>query len=465
MRRFSFTALFLLLCPIAAAEHPHHLKAALDPDAAKRVSPCRSEFAAGREQPDIDKVNWNITSNSPTAKLFFRQGMTEYYGFNYEEALRNFRKATNWDGWTAMAYWGIAMAAGPNINIGQEAPCYKVAKDASERADYLAWQQEKTLPAVERDLIAALHQRYLDPLHAAKAYNDGMAKAWETAKQSGNRENIANVGALYAESLMELAPWDWYVNKVPKEDTKRILAVLRDAMNVEPDAVGANHFWIHAVEEGATPGDARRSANLLNTLVPAAGHLMHMPSHIFLLLGNYYAAVDSNEKAAEADRLEYGEACKGFNPLDSKSATLCPALYYGHYRSHNLFFGAVSATFSGQSRKALELAVGTREHAQRFVANEPGLQRYMTAPLMTMVMNRDWDTILDEKLNPEPPPACYSEPFTPTGCQHPPFHLALGQGHGVRHPHGEAQGGPRSGAQPIPVDEGPEGGDVRRSVC
>jgi hypothetical protein len=242
-----------------------------------------------------------------------------------------------------------------------------------------------------------------------------LGKKWEDLQFRKD----TNYGALYAESLIELHPWALYDNHYAptSPDTDKIIKVLDAAKAADLNGVGWNHYWIHVAEAGPTPKAAEPSANLLQTLVQASGHLVHMPSHIYLLIGDYNKSLVSNVNAAGADVTEYKKPCSG-SYKDYSLNPYCPQLYYGHYLSHNYFFGSVSATFSGQSAKALALACDTREHVEHFVTNEPSLQRYMTAPLMTLVVNRNWKTIINKKQQPEPPSSCYIQPpFTEeTGC-------------------------------------------------
>lgn len=412
MRRVVSAAVFLLACPIAVAQH-FHRTASPAPGDEYRHSPCCKVFAEAVPQPELQKVKWVVTGKA-AALPFFSQGMTQYYGFNYEEALRNFRMAKKLDPDMAMASWGIALAAGPNINLGMDRDCHQLAKAESRSAVDKANKQPRITP-VERALIDALPLRYdfTEPskeIEAQKAYRAKLAEKWKEL------QGDANYGALYAESIIELHPWDLYDKNhhVTSPDTDIVVGVLETAMKADPDAVGANHYWIHVVEAGPTPGDGLRSADLLQTLVKASGHLVHMPSHIYLLGGQYDRAVTSNEHASAVDAGQYKECCSG--PFQDYTANpFCPQLYYGHYLSHNYFFGSVSATFSGQSRKAVAMACDTRAHTQNFLVNEPGLQRYMTAPLMTLVVNRNWDAILNY---PRPRDDCYNQPpFKPEiGC-------------------------------------------------
>jgi len=419
MRRVAFVTAFLLACPIALAQHFHH-GAISGPD---RGSPCLKKFAPppALTADDLKKivlwrVNWPVTTSNQTAQYFFNLGITEYFAFDYEEAMRYFRAASAADPKMPMAPWGIALAAGPNINLGMDAGCRQVAMDESAHARELAAATHLT--GVEYGLIDALPLRYAGPLTETVAYTVAMRKVWQSVTDANaTGPNGANVGALFAESLLELRPWGLFDSAYREAlDTRAILDVLRVAKEAEPNsAIGANHYWIHAVEASAKPDTALASADLLSKLMSppleAPGHLVHMPSHIYFLLGQYERARKSNEDAVHADEAQYGNACKGNFEAYSKN-DLCPQLYYGHYLSHNYFFRCVSATFSGNRTEALTAADGTRDTAKRFVANEPGLQRYMTAPLMVRVMNRDWDAIEKEQ---EPLPTCDMQPFEANG--------------------------------------------------
>lgn len=412
MRGIVAAAVFLLAGPSAVAQFCHRA-ASPAPGDELRQSVCCKVFAEPELEERWQKVKWEVTGD-PKAKLYFRQGMTQYYGFNYEEALRNFRMAKKVDPTMAMASWGMALAAGPNINLGMDQNCHDLARKESKSAVEKANARKDTTP-LERTLIDALPLRYdyTDPtkaMAAQKTYSDQLQRKWEDFQLN------ADYGALYAESIVELHPWDLYRNRIPtSDDTDRVIGVLKKAMEADKDAVGANHYWIHVVEAGPTPIAALPSANLLQTLVPASGHLVHMPSHIYLLLGNYDRAVASNKNASAADLDEYKACCSG-PYLQYSTNPYCANLYYGHYLSHNFFFGSVSGTFGGQSKVAVVESCATRWHAQNFLANEPGLQRYMTAPLLTLVANRNWGAIAHY---PPPPEDCYNQPpFKPTrgGC-------------------------------------------------
>jgi tetratricopeptide (TPR) repeat protein len=434
MRHFACVALFLLACPIALAQMGHHHTATLLPGDGLRISPCvkLDTFAAAVSQPQFQQAAWTVKGVTPEAQAFFNQGMTQYWGFNYEEAMRNFKAAAAANkpsGQMAMASWGLALAAGPNINLGMDQECHALAKAESAKALKLASQPGAEIAPEQLGVIKALPLRYefpatpegkaVDPGTKAAAekaqvqYSDAMARVWQEANDE------PNVGALYAESMVELHPWALFKSD-GRPETGAPVALIFDALARSiakaPDTVGANHYWIHVAEASPTPSTSLNSANLLQERVKQSGHLVHMSSHIYLRMGNYQQSLAANEKGVDNDVMNdkdhsgYGVACSGGYARYSADMT-CPQLYYGHYLSHNYFFGSVSATFAGQSEEAMKLACATRAHVERFVIYEPGLQRYMTAPLMTMVVNRNWDRIIAETEAPEPDfHECYLQP-------------------------------------------------------
>jgi len=444
MHRLVVAAVFLLVCPIAFAQMLCHAMAGPG-----GISPCAKKLATAVQQEEFEKVSWPALMDSLKGSPglpFFRQGLTQYYGLDYEEAMRNFKEAKKDPNLTAMASWGIALAAGPNINLNMTDACLKLACDEIGCADSVAAGVSKegcapgnaaTSP-LETELIAALKKRYVcqgvlptkkDADDAAKAYSDAMAAV------STKYPNDQNVSTLYGESMMDLYPWDQYDKAgLPIHNTETIVKVLKNAIGTTQEAIGANHFYIHAVEASNPdpnigkihPIDALPSADVLQTQVPKSGHLVHMPSHIYLLVGKYQESLNVNIKASNNDVDQYGQTCSGPYGNYTKNDK-CPQLYYGHYLSHNYFFGSVSSTFLGQSKNAIALACDTQAHVQRFVSYEPALQRYLSAPLMTMVVNRNWNSICEETdcngLNPSDPKFvapkfenCYSQDSGRSPC-------------------------------------------------
>lgn len=400
-------AVLLLVCHSATAQHFHH---AADPSAGSkqfRRSPCDKTYTRPPLDPELQKVKWEVTGNE-IARKYFSQAVTEYYGFNFEAAARNFRAALEADPSMAMAAWGIALASGTNINITMQGDCATQAANLSRKAVELAAVQPG-ITKLERDLIAALRLRYDGSALENVAYSVALRHAWETANDD------ANVAALYAESLFDLRPWGLFDNaQRPALDTHTIFEVLAAGIHADKHAVGANHLLIHAAEAGPYPGEAMHAATILDQLVPESGHLVHMPSHIYIRVGDYNAAVRHNSAALKVDLRQYADVCAGtFEQYWANPD--CPAVYFGHYVSHDHFFRSVASAFAGRSRDAVQSARDTNAHVQRFVVNEPGLQRYLTPPLMMYVAHQRWEDVLRES---EPSGDCFRQPpfMEKTGC-------------------------------------------------
>jgi len=325
-----------------------------------------------------------VTTTVPEAQRYFDQGLALTYGFNHMEAARSFAYAAKLDPECAMAYWGQALALGPNLNMPMTpehgAQCWKAISRAMELRDMAS---EK-----ERALIEALAKRFdkdpraeRDPLNTA--YVAAMAECYNRWPED------ADVATLYAESLMARSPWNyWHPDGHPRPDTPTILAVLEKGIATDPQNPGPHHFYIHAVEASPYPQRALASAEALGALVPGAGHLVHMPSHIFIRVGRYGDAVTCNQKAVAADE-GYIDQCRaqGIYPL-------------GYY-PHNIHFLWAAAMLDGQSRVALE----SSEKLTETVPGEmPGhglsLETFTVAPLFTLVRFGKWDEIL---ALPQPP--------------------------------------------------------------
>ena len=335
--------------------------------------------------PGLGDVHHPVSTTSPDSQSFFDQGLALVYGFNHDEAVRSFKRAAELDPQLAMAYWGIALALGPNINMDVDAEHEKGAYEAVQKAVSLAAKASEP----ERAYIEALAKRYSnDPKADLKKLSVDFKNAM--ADVARRFPDDLDAATLYAESLMDLRPWQlWGSDGKPAEGTEEIVSVLESVLRRDPQHTGANHYYIHAVEASPHPEWALPSAQRLKVLAPAAGHLVHMPAHIDMRAGNYEAAARSNAYAAEADR-EYFKA--------TGQQGMYPMMYY----SHNLHFLAVAHSMQGRyedaKRAADQLNAHLGQHLQEggpmLEAILPVLDAFMPTPTLIMVRFRQWDSIL-----------------------------------------------------------------------
>ena len=318
-----------------------------------------------------------VSTQNAQAQAFFDQGLRLIYAFNHDEAARSFRHAAELDPKMAMAYWGIAEAIGPNYNDPASEDRFVQAHQAIEKAASLTEGASDS----ERAYIAALSKRFpADPksdLHGAlEEYRDAMR---ELAKKFPDDLDAAT---LFAEAGMNLHPWGlWHVDGSPEEGTEEIVATLESVIRRDPNHLGAIHYYIHAVEASRSPERALAGANRLAQLAPAAGHIVHMPAHIYIRTGDYEAAVKTNQKAAQADQVYLAS---------SKAQGIYPMMYY----SHNLHFIAMCAAMNGnylESRRGAQmLAANVGPHVKEM----PPLEGFMTVPLAVEVRFHKWNEIL-----------------------------------------------------------------------
>lgn len=288
---------------------------------------------------DLGTYRRPVTTSSPQAQRWFDQGLALTYAFNHYEAIRAFEAATEADPHCAMAWWGIAYAHGPNINAPAMSPqASEAAHAALQRA--LACREQAT--PVERALIDALSERYQlpapeDRAELDRAYADAMRSVWERFPQD------ADAGALFAEALLDLRPWDqWTKEGLAQPGTSEVIATLEQMLAAHPQHPGALHFWIHTIEASPDPARALFAADRLRMLVPDAGHLVHMPAHIYVRTGRYADAVSANARAVAVDRRYFAQAGHG--------------KFYDFYFAHNLHFLAYAAMLDGRREIALEAA-------------------------------------------------------------------------------------------------------------
>ena len=333
--------------------------------------------------PGIQGVHFAISTRREEAQKFFDQGMALVYAFNHEEAVRSFRRAAEIDPASPMPYWGIALALGPNINQEIDVERETAAYDAVQKAAALAVRA----PVKERAYVAALAKRYSI---APKANLTALAVEYKDAMRQLTRTYPSDMHAatLFAESLMDLHPWALYsADGTPAEGTNELIEVLEHVLEREPDHVGANHYYIHATEASLTPERGVKSAKKLETLVPSAGHLVHMPAHTYMRTGNYTGAVAANARAADVDRKYIAETHAG---------GFYPAMYY----NHNLDFLASAAMMAGQYNEALKAARELTANVTPMLADMPMLEPFGAKTLFVLIRFAKWNDVL---ALPQPP--------------------------------------------------------------
>lgn len=344
----------------------------------------RPGLAPGR-YPGFTGYERTVTTSSAEAQAWFNQGLQLLYGYNHDEAIRSFERAADADPSCAMAWWGSAYARGLHINNPQmTVEQSQLAHQAAEKA--LAALDDET--PVEQALVRAVSQRYALPVPADRSpldrkYAEAMEAAWHQFPDD------PDVGTLLAESLMNLQPWDlWTSRGRPKGRALEIVAVLEHTLARWPKHPGANHFYIHAVEASPWPDLAVPAAERLGQLVPGSGHLVHMPSHIFIRVGRYAAAADANQRAIAADEAYFARAPKPD--------------FYSLYFLHNIHFLAYAAMMEGRYQTAIDAArkIETTipaEFLKNYVTIADG---FTTTSLHVLIRFGKWHEILAE---PEPP--------------------------------------------------------------
>lgn len=323
-----------------------------------------------------------ITTKSAEAQRYFDQGLGFLHGFNHRAAIRAFQQAAELDPDCAMAHWGIALACGPHINSMAVPPA---EAELAWKELGLAQKNAGHASPVEQALIDALAKRYADPQPEDRsgldrAYADAMREIWKKYPKD------AEVGALFAEAMMNLRPWDqWTPDGKAQPGTEEILATLDAVLKLNPNHPLANHLYIHAVEASPNPERAMAAADRLRDLQPGLAHNVHMPSHIDIRTGQWLKAVDTNEKAIEADKRHR----KVFGPAKG---------FLNVYIAHNRAMLAYAAMMTGQRDLAMK-------HIRALVAEMPAdflKENALTAeanvamPLEVMVRFGMWDEILAE---------------------------------------------------------------------
>ena len=333
----------------------------------------------------MDIIDYPISTKNPEAQKYFNQGLALAYGFNHAEAARSFYYASKLDPKCAMCFWGYAYVLGPNYNAGMEADNYERAYKAIQQALKLSHKATEK----EKDLINALAKRYTEkPIEDRSQLDISYAKAMKELSKKYPEDN--DIATMYAESIMNLHPWNLYEKDgTPKKWTPEIDSILEKVLKQNPKHIGANHFYIHAVEASQTPERGNNCAKLFDDgLAPASGHLTHMSSHIYIRTGEYHKGTLANINAVK---------------IDSNYTTMCHAqgAYPLGYYPHNYHFMAACATLEGNSKWAMQAAKKTADLVHPTTMIEPGwstLQHYYVIPYFVAVKFGKWDDILKMKL-------------------------------------------------------------------
>ena len=328
-----------------------------------------------------------ITTRSPLAQKYFDQGMRFIWAFNHDEATRSFAKAAQIDRRCASCYWGVALTLGPNYNMPMmSSPRARVGWEAVRRAEMSA---RRAMP-VERALIDAVGKRYRGTGEVDPSNSKPLLNAYVEAMRAiaSKYPTDLDVQTMYAEALMNTNPWKlWNADGTPNPGTEQILGVLRHVLAQDSRHPGANHYYIHAVEASQHPEMAVRSAETLEGMMPAAGHLEHMPAHILQRVGRYEEAAEANRRGAAADLAYLKETA--------------PPDYYPMYLIHNFQFLASSAGMEGRRSETIQALREARKHTpDQMLLAMPGFDWGASFIYDGLVKFGMWDEMLKE-----PPPS------------------------------------------------------------
>src|SRR5690606_24953543 len=339
------------------------------------------ELAKGAvAMPNLGEWRRPVTTNSPEAQAFFDQGLALTYGFNHDEAARSFARAGSLDPDCAICWWGAAYALGPNYNFPMLPERAEAAWDALQRAQAAAARASE----VEQALIGALVSRYAGPEYvepvAMQAFNEAYAGAMRAVAEQFPED--LDVQVLFAEALMNVNPWQlWTPAGEPAPGTETIVSTLESVLGKQPNHPGANHYYIHAIEASPHPEKAEAAAHRLASLIPGAGHIVHMPAHIYQRIGRYADASEANRQAIVVDR-QYLDLVE-------------PPGYYPFYIGHNYGFLAYSASMEGRKAESYQASREAAAQASKdLVCGMPGMDFFWSEPLLVMVRFGMWDELL-----------------------------------------------------------------------
>ncbi|MCH8032472.1 MAG: hypothetical protein IH950_01780 [Bacteroidetes bacterium] len=330
---------------------------------------------------NLGTMDFPVTTNSELAQKYINQGIILAYGFNHEESFRSFEEAARLDSNCAMAYWGMAYVLGPNINLPMDAATVSTSYEAIQKAISLLDNETQR----EKDYVIALSKRYTneeleDRTPLDQAYSDAMRILKDKYPDD------LDAATMFGESVMDLHPWDYWLKDGTQQPwTGEILSTFESVIEKNPDHHGSNHLYIHAIEASKNPERGNASADKLRFLAPGAGHLVHMPAHIYIRTGKYHEGTLANLRAVKSDE-EYINQCnqQGFYSLA--------------YYPHNYHFLWATASLEGDSKTAIFAALKTSQQQPDSLMNLCGyktLQHFAVIPLYAYVTFGKWEEILN----------------------------------------------------------------------
>jgi tetratricopeptide (TPR) repeat protein len=325
--------------------------------------------------PGLGEINHPVSTTNPEAQKFFNQGLACLFGFNHEEAVRSFKYAATLDPQLAMAHWGIALALGSNYNMPAEGPQLLEAYSHLQK-------RGSSDKASGRACLLRYSSNVIRRISESIPNNSQSITEMRWPNSSRKYSDDLDAATLYAERIMDVNPWKlWSLDGKPAPDTEEIISVLESVLRRNPNHPGANHYYIHAVEASPNPERALASAARLGGLAPGAGHLVHMPSHIYIRTGDYDKALQANSAAIVADR-QY------------MVRTGANTLYAMFYYNHNVHFLASSYAMKGRFADALKTATELEAGIQPHLKTMPMLEMFAHYRMITLVRFGRWDAVL-----------------------------------------------------------------------